>query len=138
MEFETSRTRENLQVALAGESQNATVSRQMKKHVKLQDRGQAVDFEADMQLEKDLARQWFEVLNEGPVNGTLASLHEAAAQSGREWSTLYRDWAAVAEEEGYQDLASQFRQAAETREQAAKNHEQWLAGAHGTAAPENG
>ena len=113
MEFETSRTRENLQVALAGESQNATVSRQMKKHVKLQDRGQAVD-------------------------GTLASLHEAAAQSGREWSTLYRDWAAVAEEEGYQDLASQFRQAAETREQAAKNHEQWLAGAHGTAAPENG
>ena len=34
MEFEGSRTRENLQVALAGESQNLTILRQLKKHSK--------------------------------------------------------------------------------------------------------
>ena len=74
MEFEGSRTRENLQVALAGESQNLTILRQLKKHSKAVSREAAAPFEEAMNQSKDLARQWFEVLNDGPVNGSRSSM----------------------------------------------------------------
>lgn len=131
MEFEGSRTRENLQVALAGESQNLTILRQLKKHSKAVSREAAAPFEEAMNQSKELARQWFEVLNDGPVNGSLASLHEAAKRADDQWTALYHEFAAAAREEGFEQLAGQFAEASARHKDLAAGHARWLDQAHG-------
>lgn len=131
MEFENSRTRENLETALAGESQNITVYRQLKKYTRSLDREAAGQFEAMQQAEKANALRWFQVLNDGPVHGSVASLQEAARASEEEWARLYEEYADTARQEGFDDLADQFLQAAANRQASVAARSQWLEKAHG-------
>ena len=48
----------------------------------------------------------------GIVGDTLANLHAAAAGEHEEWSDLYPEFARVAEEEGFKDVARTFRMVA--------------------------
>ncbi len=48
----------------------------------------------------------------GVVGDTLANLHAAAAGEHEEWSDLYPEFARVAEEEGFKDVARTFRMVA--------------------------
>ncbi len=48
----------------------------------------------------------------GVVGDTLANLHAAAAGEHEEWSDLYPEFARIAEEEGFKDVARTFRMVA--------------------------
>ena len=49
-----------------------------------------------------------------------ASLADAAAGENYEWTTMYADFAKVADEEGFKDIAATFRGIAEVE----KHHEE--------------
>ncbi len=52
----------------------------------------------------------------GVVGNTLAQLKAAAAGENLEWTTLYQNFAAVATQEGFKDVAQTFRQVAVVEE----------------------
>lgn len=126
MEFEGSKTQQNLQVALAGESQNITAYKQLKKQIKTTDKEAANAFEDSIKTQKENARLWFEALNGGAIYGTLANLHGAAKNADEEWAKIYREFAKTAKEEGFDALSSQFEEAANGKENAAQAYAKWL------------
>ena len=48
----------------------------------------------------------------GMIKDTSTNLEEAAAGENLEWTTIYADFAKVASEEGFQDIAGSFEQIA--------------------------
>jgi rubrerythrin len=78
--------------------------------------------------EREHAKVFFKYLEGGPAEitatypagkiGTLAENLLAAAEGEKEeWGVLYPDFAAVAEQEGFKDVAESFREIAEVEEQ---------------------
>jgi rubrerythrin len=52
----------------------------------------------------------------GVIGDTLSNLREAAAGEKLEWGTLYPEFADIADEEGFADVAYSFREIAEVEE----------------------
>lgn len=48
----------------------------------------------------------------GPIQGTLANLEAAAAGEKLEWTSLYQDFARIAKDEGFPEVARSFEQVA--------------------------
>lgn len=61
--------------------------------------------------EKEHAKMWFKEL--GGINGTLENLKDAAAGENEEWTEMYAEFARVADEEGFHELAEKFRMVGE-------------------------
>ena len=114
MELKGSKTEQNLMAAFAGESQARNKYTYFASKAKKDGYEQiAAIFEETANNEKEHAKMWFKELNNGEVPSTIDNLKAAADGENYEWTDMYKEFAEVAEEEGFKALAIKFRQVGE-------------------------
>ncbi len=104
-----SKTEANLMAAFAGESQarnKYTFFSAKAKQEGFQQIGNLFQETADN--EKEHAEIWFRLLHGSSVPDTLSNLKEAAEGERFEWEQMYREFAQVAREEGFERIAILF------------------------------
>lgn len=102
------KTEKNLQEAFAGESQARNKYTYFASVAKKQGFEQiAALFLQTAENEKEHAKLWFKAL--GELGDTAENLLAAAAGENYEWTEMYERMAKDAEEEGFDELAQQFR-----------------------------
>ena len=103
-----SKTEANLWYAFAGESQARNKYSYFAAKAKKEGYEQiAALFNETADNEKEHAKLWFKEL--GGIGGTLENLKAAAAGEHEEWTNMYAEFAKVADEEGFHELAEKFR-----------------------------
>lgn len=119
MELKGSKTEKNLMEAFAGESQARNKYTYFSSVAKKEGYEQIASiFEETAGNEKEHAKLWFKAL--GGIGDTRANLSAAAAGEYYEWTDMYDRFAKEAEEEGFSELAEQFRGVAKIE----KGHEE--------------
>lgn len=119
MELKGSKTEKNLQTAFAGESQARNKYTYFASKARKEGYEQiAAIFEETANNEKEHAELWFKRLN--GIGTTAENLKAAAEGENFEWTDMYNDFAKVAREEGFEDIAKQFEGVAEIE----KHHEE--------------
>ena len=109
MELKGSKTEKNLMAAFAGESQATNKYTYYASKAKKDGYEQiAAIFEETANNEKEHAKMWFKLLH-GGIPDTIANLADAAAGENYEWTDMYATFAKEAEEEGFAEIARQFR-----------------------------
>jgi rubrerythrin len=109
MELKGSRTEANLMAAFAGESQARNKYTYYSAKAKQEGYVQiATIFDVTANNEKEHAEMWFKQLHDGDIPGTLPNLYDAAAGENFEWTEMYKEFAAVAKEEGFNKIAFLF------------------------------
>ena len=120
MELKGTRTEANLLAAFAGESQARNKYTYYASAAKKEGYQQIADiFETTANNEKEHAKLWFKYLHGGAVPGTEDNLKDAAAGEKYEWTEMYKEFAEVAEEEGFAEIAEAMRLVGEVE----KEHE---------------
>ncbi len=110
MELKGSRTEKNLQTAFAGESQARNKYTYFASKAKKEGYEQiAALFLETAENEKEHAKLWFKLLEGGDIKSTAENLKAAAAGENYEWTDMYAEFANVADEEGFKQIAAQFR-----------------------------
>ena len=110
MELKGSKTWENLQTAFAGESQAHTKYQYYASKAKNDGYVQISEiFLETSRNEKEHAKIWFKYLHEGGVPDTVTNLQDAADGENYEWTDMYDEFAKVADEEGFTEIAEKFR-----------------------------
>ena len=110
MELKGSRTEANLQAAFAGESQAHTKYQYYASKAKKEGYVQISNiFLETSRNEKEHAKLWFKYLHDGDVPDTITNLNDAADGENYEWTDMYGEFAKVAEEEGFKEIAAKFR-----------------------------
>ena len=110
MELKGSRTEANLQAAFAGESQAHTKYQYYASKAKKEGYVQISNiFLETSRNEKEHAKLWFKYLHDGDVPDTITNLNDAADGENYEWTDMYDEFAKVAEEEGFKEIAAKFR-----------------------------
>ncbi len=119
MEFKGSKTEANLMYAFAGESQARNKYSYYASKAKKEGYEQiAALFEATANNEKEHAKLWFKAFH--GIGTTYENLLDAAAGEHEEWTEMYKNFAEVAKEEGFDELAAQFAAVAKIE----KRHEE--------------
>lgn len=114
------RTEENLRTAFAGESQARNKYTYYAKQAQEDGYHQISEiFRITALNEEQHAKIWFKLLNDG-IGTTAENLKNAAEGEHFEWTKMYADFAKVAQEEGFSQIARLFQGVADI-EQA---HEQ--------------
>ncbi len=109
MELKGSKTEANLMAAFAGESQARNKYSYYASQAKKDGYEQiAAIFEETANNEKEHAKMWFKELHGGKVPDTLTNLKDAAAGENYEWTEMYKEFAEVAREEGFDRIANLF------------------------------
>ena len=107
MELKGSRTEQNLMTAFAGESQARNKYTYFASVAKKEGYEQiAAIFQETADNEKEHAKLWFKHL--GGIGTTMENLQEAAAGENYEWTEMYAEFAKVAREEGFIQIAKQM------------------------------
>ena len=121
MDLKGSKTEKNLWEAFAGESQARNkytyYASQAKKDGFVQI---SKFFEETANNEKEHAKIWFKLLHGGKIGNTLENLKDAADGEHYENVTMYPEFAAVAREEGFDEIARLFEGVAKIE----KHHEE--------------
>lgn len=121
MEFKGSRTEANLMAAFAGESQARNKYTYYASKAKKEGYQQiAAIFEETANNEKEHAKIWFKELHGGAIADTMTNLADAASGEKYEWTEMYKEFAEVAKEEGFDRLATLFAMVADIE----KEHEE--------------
>jgi len=121
MELKGSKTEQNLMTAFAGESQARNKYTYFASKAKKDGYEQiAAIFEETANNEKEHAKMWYKELKGGEIPSTIENLNEAADGENYEWTDMYAEFAKVAEEEGFKDIAQKFRAVGEIE----KHHEE--------------
>ena len=108
MELKGSKTEQNLRDAFAGETQARSKYDYFASVAKKEGYEQiAAIFQATANNEKEHAKLWFKALQ--GIGTTTENLAAAAAGENYEWTDMYERFAKEAEEEGFTQLAEQFR-----------------------------
>ena len=108
MNVKGTKTEKNLAAAFAGESQARNKYTYFASVAKKEGYEQiAAIFEETANNEKEHAKLWFKAL--GELGDTKANLLHAAEGENYEWTEMYETFAKDAEEEGFAQLAAQFR-----------------------------
>ena len=108
MNLKGTKTEKNLMEAFAGESQARNKYTYFASVAKKEGYQQIASiFEETANNEKEHAKLWFKAL--GELGDTAANLAAAAAGENYEWTDMYDRFAKEAEEEGFAELAAQFR-----------------------------
>ena len=127
-----SRTEQNLLKAFAGESQARMRYDYFSKQARKEGLEQiAAIFEETALNEREHAKRFFKFLEGGPVEitatypagiigSTLENLKASAEGENEEWTSLYPEFAKVAEEEGFKEVAAAFKMIAKVE----KAHEE--------------
>ena len=104
-----SKSYQNLMTAFAGESQARNKYTYFASKAKKEGYEQIkAIFEETADNEKEHAKLWFKYLNDGDIPSTVDNLKAAAEGENYEWTSMYDEFAKVAKEEGYEELASKF------------------------------
>ena len=105
MNLKGTKTEQNLMAAFAGESQAATKYQYYASKAKKEGYVQIADFfEKTAKNEKEHAKLWFKLLH-GGMPSTVENLKDAAAGENYDWTDMYKEFAAVAREEGFEEIA---------------------------------
>ena len=121
MELKGSKTEKNLMEAFAGESQARNKYTYFASKAKKEGYEQiAAIFQETADNEKEHAKMWFKLLQGGEIKTTAENLKAAAEGENFEWTDMYERMAKEAEEEGFPELAAQFRGVGEIE----KHHEE--------------
>jgi rubrerythrin len=121
MELKGSRTEKNLQAAFAGESQARNKYTYWASKAKKEGYEQiAAIFLETAENEKEHAKMWFKYLEGGAIKSTVENLEAAAAGENFEWTDMYKEFAKVAREEGFDKIAFEFEAVAKIE----KEHEE--------------
>ena len=109
MELKGSKTEQNLMTAFAGESQARNKYTYFASKAKKDGYVQiAKIFEETANNEKEHAKLWFKLLCGGEIPDTAENLAAAAEGENYEWTDMYKEFAAVAKEEGFDHIAYLF------------------------------
>ena len=107
--YSGTKTEENLKIAFAGESQARTKYTFFASKAKKDGYEQiAAIFEETANNEKEHAKLWYKELHGGEMPTTTDNLVEAAEGENYEWTDMYDEFAKVAREEGFEELAKKF------------------------------
>ncbi len=119
MNIKGTKTEKNLMEAFAGESQARNKYTYFASVAKKEGYQQiSAIFEQTANNEKEHAKLWFKAL--GELSDTAQNLLHAAEGENYEWTDMYDRFAKDAEEEGFLELAEQFRKVGEIE----KSHEE--------------
>ena len=119
MDLKGSKTEANLWYAFAGESQARNKYTYFASKAKKDGFEQiAALFEATANNEKEHAKIWFKLLN--GIGTTAENLKAAAAGEHEEWTDMYKNFAEIAKEEGFDQIAFLFSEVAKIE----KRHEE--------------
>ncbi len=109
MELKGSKTEANLNAAFAGESMARNKYTFYASQAKKEGYEQIADiFLETAENEKEHAKLWFKALHGGCVPKTIENLKDAAAGENYEWTDMYAEFAKVAREEGFNEIAAMF------------------------------
>ena len=109
MDLKGTRTEQNLKTAFAGESEARNKYSYYASQAKKDGFEQIADiFARTADNEKELAKMWFKLLHGGSVPKTLENLEDAANGENYEWTSMYKEFAEVAREEGFDYIAQKF------------------------------
>ena len=119
MDLKGSKTEANLWYAFAGESQARNKYTYFASKAKKDGFEQiAALFEETANNEKEHAKIWFKLLN--GIGTTAENLKAAAAGEHEEWTDMYKNFAEIAKEEGFNQIAFLFSEVAKIE----KRHEE--------------
>lgn len=109
MELKGSKTEECLKQAFAGESQAFTKYSYYAKKARKDGYVQISNiFQETADNEKAHAKIWFKLLHDGDIPSTEENLADAAAGESYEWRDMYKEFAQIAREEGFEAIAKKF------------------------------
>ena len=107
--YDGTRTYENLKKAFAGESEARNKYTFFASKAKKDGYEQiAAIFTETADNEKEHAKMWYKEFHGGAVEDTEPNLEAAAAGENYEWTDMYAEFARVAREEGFSELAAKF------------------------------
>ncbi len=117
--YKGTQTEKNLQAAFSGESGARNKYTYFASVAKKEGYEQiSAIFLKTAENEKEHAKLWLKELN--GIGDTTTNLIEAAAGENFEWTSMYEEFAATAEKEGFTELAAKFRAVAAIE----KHHEE--------------
>ena len=134
VDFKTSKTKENLMRAFAGESQARNRYTFFASVAKKEGYEQIAGvFMETAEQEKEHAKRFFKYLEGGPltitasypagiIGTTTENLLAAAEGEHEEWDVLYAEFGDVAEKEGFPEIANTFRQIAKVEAEHEKRY----------------
>lgn len=121
------KTEANLMAAFAGESQATNkytyYAARAKKDGYVQMQNIFLETAAN---EREHAKIWFKLLHDGAVPETIANLKDAANGENFEWTEMYAEFAKVAKEEGFDDIAALFEGVAKIEKEHEERYRQLL------------
>ena len=121
MDLKGSKTEKNLMEAFAGESQARNKYTYYAAKAKKDGYVQISKFfEETANNEKEHAKIWFKLLHGGAIADTLDNLKDAANGENYEHTSMYPEFARVAKEEGFDEIARLFEGVAKIE----KHHEE--------------
>ena len=121
MELKGSKTESNLMTAFSGESQARNKYTYYASKARKDGYEQiAFFFEETANNEKEHAKLWFKLLKGGDIPNTNDNLKDAAMGENYEWTQMYAEFAKVAREEGFENIAVMFEGVAKIE----KSHEE--------------
>ena len=130
MELKGSRTEKNLMTAFAGESQARNKYTYFASKAKKDGFVQIASiFEETANNEKEHAKLWFKAL--GGIGSTEENLLAAAEGENFEWTEMYKEFAKVAREEGFEKIALQFEGVAAIEKRHEERYRKLLANVKG-------
>ena len=108
MDLKGTQTEKNLQTAFAGESQARNKYTFFASKARKDGYEQiAAIFEETANNEKEHAKMWYKLLNNG-IGSTAENLKAAAEGENYEWTDMYEGFAKTAREEGFEHIAKMF------------------------------
>ena len=107
-ELKGTKTEKNLMEAFAGESMARNKYTYFASKAKKDGYQQiAAIFEETAANEREHAKMWYKLIN-GGIDSTLENLGHAAEGENYEWTDMYSEFAKVAREEGFEQIAALF------------------------------
>ena len=127
MDFKGTKTEMNLLAAFAGEAQAHTKYQYYASRAKKDGYEQmAAIFQETAGNEKEHAKLWFKLLNDGAVPDTMRNLEDAAAGEHYEWTDMYAGFAKDARDEGFEAVAQMFEGVAAIEKEHEERYRQLL------------
>ncbi len=109
MDFRSSKTFQNLLNAVNGELK-ASTKYEIYSSKAREDGFEQIGniFEETSHNEKEHAEIWLKILNNGEIPYTLDNLKDAYSGESHEWTSMYPEYARIAREEGFNEIAFLF------------------------------
>lgn len=127
MNLKGTKTEANLWAAFAGESQARVKYEYYAKQAKKDGLEQISGyFDETSRNEKEHAKIWYKLLHDGKVPSTIENLKDAAGGENYEWTTMYKEFAETAKEEGFNKIAALFEGVAKIEKDHEKRYKKLL------------